>query len=62
MKRLYLLVQGGQRFWAEEYGPTITEYAVLLVLIVFGVFAAITLIGQMVKRTFTDISDGLPES
>ena len=49
-------------FWADENGPTITEYAVLLVLIVFGVFAALTLIGAFLKSTFTTVSDGIPGS
>ena len=49
-------------FWVEENGPTVTEYAVLLVLIVFSVFAALTLIGAFLKSTFTTVSDGIPGS
>ncbi len=54
--------QGGARFWAEEDGPTITEYAVLVVLIVFGVFSLLTLIGVFLRGTFTNLSNGIPET
>ncbi len=54
--------QGGARFWAEENGPTITGCAVLLVLIVFGVFSLLALIGAFVKSSFTNLSTGIPES
>ena len=49
-------------FLAEEDGPTITEYAVLLVLIVFSVFGLLALIGAFLKGTFTNLSNGIPES
>ena len=62
MKELGRAVRARQRFWAEEDGPTVTEYAVLIVLIVFGVFATLTLIGVFLKSTFTNLSDGIPES
>ena len=55
-------IQVQRGFWAEETGPTVTEYAVLLFLIVFGVFAAITLVGVFLKRIFTTLSGSLPGS
>ena len=55
-------VWGERNFWAEENGPTVTEYAVLLALIVFGVFATITLIGAFLRSSFTNLSDGIPGS
>ena len=62
MNGMHRAAQGGARFWAEEDGPTITEYAVLLVLIVFGVFSLLTLIGVFLRGTFMDLSNGIPES
>ena len=54
-------IQVRRGFGAEEIGPTVTEYAVLLFLIVFGVFAAITLVGAFIKSSFTTVSTSLPE-
>ena len=48
--------------WADEDGPTATEYSVLLVLIVFGVFSVLSLIGAFLGEAFTTVSNGLPES
>ena len=62
MNRLHRVVRTSQEFWAEEYGPTVTEYAVLLALIVFGVFGVITLVGVFIKTAFTNVTNGLPES
>ena len=52
MRKQGWAVQVRRGFWADENGPTITEYAVLLVLIVFSVFASLTLIGAFLKSTF----------
>lgn len=62
MNGIRQVIHGGVGFWAEENGPTITEYAVLLVLVVFGVFTLLTLIGMFLKSSFTSLSSGLPES
>jgi Flp pilus assembly pilin Flp len=62
MKKQGWAVQVRRGFWVEENGPTVTEYAVLLVLIVFSVFAALTLIGAFLKITFTTVSNGIPGS
>jgi Flp pilus assembly pilin Flp len=55
-------IQVRRGFWAEETGPTVTEYAVLLFLIVFGVFASIALVGVFIKRSFTTLSSSIPGS
>ena len=54
------LVKKMRSFLRSEYGPTVTEYAVMLVLIIVGCIAAITLIGNKVKSVFTNIEGGLP--
>ncbi len=61
MERLRRVVEDEQRFWAQEDGPTVTEYAVLLALIVFGVFGVIALIGAFIRDNFTSVTTGLPE-
>ena len=62
MKEPGRAVRARQGFWADEDGPTVIEYAVLIVLIVFGAFAMLTLIGAFLKSSFTNLSDGIPES
>lgn len=62
MDRLGRVTSRLRTFWTEEDGPTITEYAVLLVLIVFGVFGALTLIGVFLRNTCTTVYQGLPDS
>ena len=61
MKSLSRVIRIGARFWVEQEGPTVTEYGVLLALIVFGVFAVVTLIGEFAKDAYTNLTDGLPE-
>ena len=61
MEMLSSLIRVGRSFCVEESGPTVTEYSVLLALIVFGVFGILTLIGAFLKGTCTDVSDGLPD-
>ncbi len=48
-------------FFPEEEGPTVMEYAVLLVLIVLGVFSTLMLIGAFLRNTYLDVSSGIPE-
>lgn len=50
------------RFYHESFGPTVTEYAVLLVLIVFGCFAVISLIGAFVASSTQSVAEALPTS
>ncbi len=54
------LVEKTCSFLRSEDGPTVTEYAVMLVLIIFGCFAAIILIGNKAKSVFTNIEGALP--
>ena len=48
-------------FLRSEDGPTVTEYAVMLALIIVVCIAAITLIGNKVRTMFTNLESGLPE-
>jgi len=44
-------------FVRSEDGPTATEYAVMLALIIVVAIAAITTLGQNVNATFGDVND-----
>ncbi len=46
-------------FLLEESGPTVTEYAIMLALIVLGCVAAIGSIGGKVDTTFTTLDSGV---
>ena len=54
------LVKKARHFLRSEDGPTATEYAVMLALIIIVALAAITLLGNKVKTIFTNVSGGLP--
>ncbi len=54
------LVERTCSFLRSEDGPTVTEYAVMLALIIVGCFVAITLIGNKIKSIYTTIEGGLP--
>jgi pilus assembly protein Flp/PilA len=47
-------------FLKSEDGPTATEYAVMLALIIVAAIGSIQLVGDKVSTTFTDISGELP--
>ena len=47
-------------FLKSEDGPTATEYAVMLALIIVAAIGSIQLVGDKVSDTFTEISEGLP--
>ena len=49
-----------KRFLTSEEGPTTTEYAVMLALIIFVCLAAISSIGGTVRDMFTGLDSGLP--
>ena len=53
-------VQRAKDFWVSEDGPTATEYAVMLALIVVVALTAITLLGSKVTAAFTSINSALP--
>ena len=50
-----------KEFIKSEDGPTATEYAVMLALIIVGCFVAITLIGNKARTMFTNLENGLPD-
>ena len=54
------LVKKARTFLCSEDGPTATEYAVMLALIIIVALAAITLLGNKVKAIFTTVSGELP--
>lgn len=48
-------------FLSSEDGPTATEYAVMLALIVAGCITVIGSIGGTVEGMFADLDDGLQQ-
>ena len=54
------LVRKTRNFLSSEDGPTVTEYAVMLALIIVVCIAAVTLIGNKVRSVFTTVDSGLP--
>jgi len=48
------------RFITSDDGPTTTEYAVMLALIVIVAIGAISGIGTKVSDVFTGVDNGLP--
>lgn len=49
-----------KRFLVSEDGPTVTEYAVMLALIIVICLGAISGIGGTVSTVFTNVDAGLP--
>ncbi len=57
------MIQNRMReFLVSEDGPTATEYAVMLALIIIVALAAITLLGQKVNTIFTNVESALPDA
>lgn len=54
------LTNYAKRLLAEDDGPTTTEYAVMLALIVVVCIGAISSIGTKVETTFTNLDAKLP--
>lgn len=54
------LMHRAKEFLVNEDGPTATEYAVMLALIIIVALAAITLLGQKVNDIFTNVETALP--
>lgn len=50
-----------REFLVNEDGPTATEYAVMLALIIIVALAAITLLGQKVNTIFGNVEGALPD-
>lgn len=46
-----------KNFLVNEDGPTATEYAVMLALIIVVAIAAVTLLGQSVSTVFSNVND-----
>lgn len=57
MKKFF---NGVKSFVRSEDGPTATEYAVMLALIIIVALAAITGLGQTVSTIFTNVDNALP--
>lgn len=53
-------VQQIKRFLKSEDGPTATEYAVMLALIIIVALGAISALGTKVSSTFSNITTALP--
>jgi pilus assembly protein Flp/PilA len=48
-------------FLRSEDGPTATEYAVMLALIIIVALTAITALGDKVNAIFTNVESALPD-
>ena len=51
------VLERATEFFRSEDGPTATEYAVMLALIIAVVIAAVTLLGQNVRGVFQGVAD-----
>ena len=47
------------RFLKDEDGVTAIEYSLIAALIAVGIIASVTLVGDKIVLTFTDVSDAL---
>lgn len=56
MKNLF---NRAKAFITNEDGPTATEYAVMLALIIIAALAAITALGTRVRDIFTAVTTGI---
>ena len=54
------LLTNVKRFLREEDGPTATEYAVMLALIIIVALGAIGALGSKVDTIFTEVESSLP--
>jgi pilus assembly protein Flp/PilA len=48
-----------RRFWTDESGQDMVEYALLLVLITLVVIVALRIMGPVISNFFNDVSDNL---
>lgn len=55
------ILNKAKQFLVSEDGPTATEYAVMLALIIIVALAAITSLGEQVSTVFTNVEGQLPE-
>ena len=56
------LIQRAKSFLKSEDGPTATEYAVMLALIIVVCLTAIQTLGTSVKGVFTDVNGSISGS
>jgi pilus assembly protein Flp/PilA len=61
MTRYRLIVARLRGFWQEEDGPTATEYAILLAMIVLVAAATIQSIGERMYNIYENINTVMPE-
>ncbi|MHC4442608.1 MAG: Flp family type IVb pilin [Planctomycetota bacterium] len=54
------LINRAKSFLKSEDGPTATEYAVMLALIIIVALTAIQLLGEKVEAIFTNVESALP--
>lgn len=55
------LINRAKSFLVSEDGPTATEYAVMLALIIIVALTAITALGDKVNDIFTNVETSLPD-
>ncbi|MHC4445635.1 MAG: Flp family type IVb pilin [Planctomycetota bacterium] len=55
------LINRAKSFLTSEDGPTATEYAVMLALIIIVALTAIQLLGEKVESIFTNVESALPD-
>jgi len=55
------LIKRAKSFVVNEDGPTATEYAVMLALIIIVALTAIQLLGEKVESIFTNVETALPD-
>lgn len=53
------MVELWNRFWTDESGQDLAEYALLLVFIALVVVAGLTTLGPVIRDKFTDIATEL---
>ncbi|HPD28692.1 MAG TPA: Flp family type IVb pilin [Phycisphaerae bacterium] len=53
------LINRAKAFIKNEDGPTATEYAVMLALIIIAALTAITALGGRVTEIFTEVTEGI---
>lgn len=56
------LVMRAKNFLVSEDGPTATEYAVMLALIIVVALGAITLLGTKVSTVFSNVEGSIPDA
>lgn len=55
------ILSRARHFLVSEDGPTATEYAVMLALIIIVALAAISSLGEKVNTVFTNVEGELPD-